>query len=126
MTTPPKTRALVASQASAPELHAGRDQAPTDGRLVDLWLHGRSVHTQRAYRADTDRFLPFVARPLTAVTLGDVLAFADSLEGLAPSSRARTLAAIKSLFSFGQRTGYLPLNVGAAVTLPARKHTLTE
>jgi integrase/recombinase XerD len=102
------------------------EQTATDQHLVDLWLHGRSIHTQRAYRADVDRFLHFVARPLTTVTLGDVQAFADSLEGLAPSSRARTLAAIKSLLSFGQRTGYLPLNVGAAVKLPARKDTLAE
>jgi integrase/recombinase XerD len=48
------------------------------------------------------------------------------LEDLAPSSRARTLAAIKSLLAFGQRTGYLPLNVGAALKLSARKDTLAE
>ena len=81
---------------------------------------------QRAYRADVDRFLAFVARPLPTITLSDLQTFADSLAGLAPSSRARTLAAIKSLLSFGQRTGYLPLNVGAAVKLPARKDTLAE
>src|SRR5919201_5785969 len=50
----------------------------TDARLVELWLHGRSPHTQRAYRADAARFLGFVARPLQLVTLGDVQAFADS------------------------------------------------
>jgi integrase/recombinase XerD len=101
-------------------------QASADQQLVELWLHGRPTHTQRAYRADIDRFLAFVATPLTAVTLGDVQSFADSLEGLAPSSRARTIAAVKSLLSFGQRTGYLPLNVGAAVKLPPRKNTLAE
>src|ERR687886_130930 len=100
-------------------------QASTDAHLVELWLHGRSPHTQRAYRADSDRFLTFVARPLSTVTLGDVQAFADSLTGK-PSSRARTLAAVKSLLAFGQRTGYLPLNVGAAVKLPQSKSTLAE
>jgi integrase/recombinase XerD len=99
-------------------------QVATDDHLIALWLHGRSPHTQRAYRADADRFLAFVIRPLTIVTLGDLQAFADSLAGLAPSSRARTLAAVKSLLSFGTRTGYLPLNVGAAVKLPPRKDTL--
>src|SRR4051794_427730 len=82
-------------------------ESSADIRLIQLWLHGRSTHTQRAYRADVDRFLAFMATPLATVTLGDVQAFADSLEGLAPSSRARTIAAIKSLLSFGQRTGYL-------------------
>jgi integrase/recombinase XerD len=58
-------------------------------------------------------------------TLADVQAFADSLDG-APASRARTLAAVKSLLSFGQRVGYLPLNLGAAVKIPSRKDTLAE
>src|SRR5437868_6465252 len=98
-------------------------QASTDAHVVELWLHDRPPHTQRAYRADSDRFLAFVARPLPMVTLGDVQAFADSLSGK-PSSRARTLAAVKSLLAFGHRTGYLPLNVGAAVKLPQGKSTL--
>ena len=96
--------------------------ADTDAQLVALWLHGRSPHTQRAYGADVDRFLAFVAKPLAMVTLGDLQAFADSLGGK-PSSRARTLAAVKSLLSFGQRTGYLALNVGAALKLPAGQRT---
>jgi len=102
--------------------------APPDERLIHLWLHGRSTHTQRAYRADVDRFLTFVAAPLTTITLGDVQAFADELERqeLATSSRVRTLAAVKSLLSFGQRTGYLVLNVGAALKLPPKKDTLAE
>jgi integrase/recombinase XerD len=102
-------------------------QAATDDHLVQLWLHGRSRHTQRAYRADSERFRAFVAKPLAMVTLGDLQAFADSLTGLIkPSSRARTLAAVKSLLAFGQRTGYLALNVGAALKLPAGKDTLAE
>ena len=51
--------------------------------------HGRSAHTQLAYGREVDRFMVFVARPLKAVTLVDVQAFSDSLEQLAPSSRAR-------------------------------------
>jgi integrase/recombinase XerD len=103
---------------------APRPQA-TDDQLVELWLHGRSRHTQRAYRADSERFRVFVAKPLGMVTLGDLQAFADSLIGK-PSSRSRTLAAVKSLLAFGQRTGYLALNVGAALKLPAGKNTLAE
>ncbi len=93
-----------------------------------MWLHGCSLHTQRAYRADVARFLAFVAEPLPAVTLGDLQAFADALaqQDLAPSSRVRTLAAVKSLLAFGQRTGYLPLNVGAALKLPPKKDKLSE
>jgi integrase/recombinase XerD len=90
-----------------------------------LWLHGRSPHTQRAYRADSERFRAFVAKSLAMITLGDLQTFADSLIGK-PSSRSRTLAAVKSLLAFGQRTGYLALNVGAALKLPPSKNTLAE
>ncbi len=38
----------------------------------------------------------------------------------------RTLAAVKSLLAFGQRTGYLALNVGAALKLPPKKDRLAE
>lgn len=64
-------------------------QSSTDKHLVELWLHGRPVHTQRAYRADVDRFLTFVGVQLATVTLGDVQALSDSLANLAPSSRSR-------------------------------------
>jgi hypothetical protein len=113
-------RSELAARELAPPFTPAPRQATTDARLIDLWLHGRASHTQRAYGADSSRFLAFVARPLATVTLGDVQA-ADSLTGK-PSSRARTLAAVKSLLAFGQRTGYAPLNVGAVV----KSSTLTS
>jgi integrase/recombinase XerD len=97
-----------------------------DDNLIHLWLHGRSPHTQRAYAKDAARFRTFVGKPLGAVTLGDMQAFADSLTDLAPSSQAQALASIKSLFSFGHRVGYLTFDVGKAVRLPAKKETLAE
>jgi integrase/recombinase XerD len=129
MITPPMSPLAIAPSTPCDAGLLRRPQADSDDvGLVELWLHGRSRHTQRAYRADVARFLGFVARPLPTVTLGDLQAFADVLEeeNLAPSSRARTLAAIKSLLAFGQRTGYLPLNVGAALKLPMAKNTLAE
>lgn len=38
--------------------------AASDDQLIALWLHGRPPNTQRAYRADSDRFLAFLARLL--------------------------------------------------------------
>lgn len=99
-------------------------QATSDAELIELWLHGRSPYTQRAYRADVDRFLLNTARPLAAVTLGDLQDFADSLAPLAPSSRVRILAAVKSLLAFGHRLGYLPFDVGRALKLPPRREGL--
>src|ERR1039458_619935 len=85
--------------------------ASSDDQLVAIWLHGRSVHTQRAYRADVARFRRGSGKPLPSVTLSDLQAFADSLDALAAASRYRILSALKSLLAFGHRTGYLPFDV---------------
>jgi len=100
-------------------------QASSDGQLVDVWLHGRSPHTQRAYRADAERFQAAMAKPLAAVTLADLQRFTDSLTG-APATRYRTLSAVKSLLAFGHRLGYLPFDVGKALRLPAVRSRLNE
>jgi integrase/recombinase XerD len=99
---------------------------PPDEQLLNLWLHGRSPHTQRAYGADVARFLVGVRKPLTQVTLSDLQAFADSLTDLAPASCARALSSVKSFLSFGFRLGLLPVNAGAALRLPAVKNRLAE
>jgi integrase len=98
----------------------------SDSQLLEIWLHGRSKHTQRAYRADVEHFLAWARKPFLQVTLGDLQQFADSLGELAPASRYRTLSAIKSLLAFAHRTGYLPYDVGRALRLPAVRSRLAE
>jgi integrase/recombinase XerD len=97
-----------------------------DRELIGVWLHGQSVHTQRAYRADVGRFCSSVGKPLADVRLLDLQRFADSLSDLAPASRYRTLSAVKSLLAFGHRTGYLALDVGRALRLPGVRNRLNE
>jgi integrase/recombinase XerD len=103
-------------------------QAESDQQLIELWLHGRSRHTQRAYRADTERFLKAVGKPLHQITLGDLQEYAGQLvaSGLEASSIHRSLSAIKSLFAFGHRLGYLPFDVARPLRLPAQRDALAE
>ena len=105
-------------------LHISNSRA--DDQLIKLWLHERSPHTQRAYRADTERFRSSAGKPLHAVTLADLQDFAGSLTGGAAASRYRTLSAVKSLLSFGHRLGYLPFDVGRALRLPPVRNRLNE
>jgi len=98
----------------------------SDDQLLAIWLHGRSKHTQRAYRADSQRFLAWAHRQILHITLTDLQQFANSLDHLAPASRYRTLSAIKSLLLFAHRTGYLPFDVGRALRLPAVRDRLAE
>jgi integrase/recombinase XerD len=101
-------------------------QAHSDGQLIELWLHGRSLHTQRAYAGDIARFLGGAGKSLPAVTLADLQGFADSLGGLAPASRYRILSAVKSLLAFGHRIGYLAFDVGRVLRLPSVRDRLAE
>jgi len=103
-------------------------QADTDEALIGLWLHGRSEHTQAAYARDVRGFLGFVGCDLRSVGLRQLQAWADNpeLAGKAPSSRARSIAAVKSLFAFAHRLGYLPLDPSAPLRSPKLKDTLAE
>lgn len=97
-----------------------------DMLLIESWLHDKGEHTQRAYQRDVRLFFELVEKPLQQVTLRDVQHFDDSLKHLADTTRARSLATIKSLLSFAEKTGYLSLNVGAALKLPKAQDTLAE
>jgi integrase/recombinase XerD len=100
-----------------------------DAKLVELWLSMKtSPHTRRAYAADIARFLAFVAKSLSWVTLADLQAWADHLGqgSLKPASQNRALTSLKSLLSFAQETGYLPFNVAAAIKLRPNRDTLAQ
>ena len=81
-----------------------------DSRIIELWLERQaSPHTRGCYRRDVARLLVDVPKSLSRIALGDLQCFAQSLiqAGLAPISRARTLAVVKSLFGFCQRMRYV-------------------
>lgn len=102
----------------------------TDERIVQMWLAGRSANTREAYLADAKRLFDSVGKPLNQITIEDLQAFAAELErqGLAPRTRRRVLAAIKSLFSFASDGGirHVRYNVAAAIRLPKAKENLNE
>jgi len=100
---------------------------PCDSMTLTLWLNCQtSPHTRSCYRRDADRLLAHVGKPLSDIGLGDLQDFDESLiaDGLAPVSRVRTLAAVKSLFSFCCRTRYLPANPATELALPPYEQRL--
>jgi len=101
-------------------------QAATDDQLLELWLHSRPASTQRAYRADIERFRGFAGRELRKVTLADLQRFAESLAARSESTRYRCLSAVKSLFAFGHLLGYFAFDVGRVLRLPAVRNRLAE
>ncbi len=97
-----------------------------DATFLDLWLRGKSEKTQRAYRADMQKFYAIVGKPLREVTLQDMYTFVDALAELKPASRNRAVAAVKSALSFGLKSGYLKVNVGLLVKLEKLEDKLAE
>jgi integrase/recombinase XerD len=113
--------------------------ASNTAALVSRWLHGKSPQSQRAYETDIRHFVAFVrGLPISqvqlndidirTVTLDDVQDFADRLEHsrYSTSTCSRRLSAIKSLLSFGSKCGYLPVNVGTALSTPKLENRLAE
>ena len=92
--------------------------ADSDRQLIAQWLlRHQSPHTRSAYAGDVRAFLDFAGEPrLASVTVRHLQAWVSHLDAtLAPSTVNRKLASVRSLLGYGQQTGYLPFNVGAAV-----------
>jgi integrase/recombinase XerD len=101
----------------------------SDSQILKLWLESQvSPHTRGCYRRDAARLVAHVGKPLIRITLGDLQSFAQSLinSGLAPISRARILAATKSLFDFCNRMRYVPANPASELALPCYENRLAE
>jgi site-specific recombinase XerD len=79
----------------------------TDDDLVRLWLAGRPATTRRAYAVDVGKFMEQVGTNIGRVSYQDVVAFLASMGGAAPTTRARRLSAVKSLFRFAYLAGYV-------------------
>lgn len=100
-------------------------QASHDGEVLAMWLHGKANRTATEYAREAGRFLEAMGKPLRAVTLSDLQGFVDGLD-VAPATQARTIATIKSLFSFGRKIGYLQFDPAAVVRSPKLKNRLGE
>lgn len=122
--------ASVAFGMTARTPFAQTELSPLDAqeRLLSMWLHGKSPHTQSSYRLAATRFIEFVGKPLHLVTLAEVQGFATHLaeSNLSANTQRTTLSAVKSLLTFGNQIGVLSANVGASVSPPKAKDTLTE
>src|SRR5712691_10603131 len=100
-----------------------------DAQIIEIWLEKQpSSHTRWCYRHDSEQLLNHAKKPLSRITLAELQNFAQALtaSGLAPISRVRTLAAVKSLFGFCVRTRYLAVNPAAELALPAYENRLAE
>jgi integrase/recombinase XerD len=96
-------------------------------KLIQMWLHGKSGASRRAYLTDVHHFLDFSQKRLDNIDLADIQDWDTFLEQkYAPASRKRKLAAIKSLFSFAHQNKILADNPGASLATPKTKDAIAE
>ena len=95
-------------------------------RLVEMWLHGRSPHTRRAYLRYVQGFFAWCGKPIHTVTLADLQGWQDTLVGTSPNSQRLAIAAVKSLLSFAHSIGITTVNVGMGMRTPQFKDTLNQ
>ncbi|MBW4617318.1 MAG: site-specific integrase [Desmonostoc vinosum HA7617-LM4] len=129
-----KKRSLLLSH-----LFSSLTKAPTAQRTRKMLTAKRSPQTRRSYDTDIRQFIAFILGvsakkvqlndlDLRTVTMNDVLAFADYLETkeYETSTRARRIAAVKSLMRFANGVEWTKFNVAAQVPLPEPEDKLAE
>lgn len=105
--------------------------------IIDEFIHRikvekqYSTHTLRGYSADLNSFVEFMEGRNSDVTqagVRDLRAFLAALraQGLARSTVARKLSAIRSLFKFMYRNGVIPENPAASLRTPKQEQKLPE
>jgi integrase/recombinase XerD len=120
---------FIVTEHSISIVMSTRSRTYSDDEIVEMWLQSqRSPHTQSCYRRDSARVLAHVGKRLKDIGLGDLQAFAQHLigEGLAPISRSRTLAAVRSLVGFCFRMRFIPVNFASELALPRYENRLAE
>lgn len=78
------------------------------------------VNTKRDYGIEVRLFAQWVAKPASAVMLGDVIAYKEHLEarGLKPATIAKKLTVVRRLFGFCHEQGLLSRNPTAGLKVP--------
>ena len=102
--------------------------AKRDVELIRLWISQKSPTTQKTYITISRQFLTFAGKELEEIMLEDILLWLESfqLRGFSQNTVNNKLAAIKSLFGFGVKTGYLSNNPASMIKTIKAKDALNE
>lgn len=107
-------------------------QVNSDNQFIELFLKNKnSLKTRIAYKKDISDFTDFVNLDkvsLRMMTLTILENYKEKLlnSNLKTSSVCRKLAAIKSLFAFGVKIGWLAFDIGRVVNLPKFKNEIAK
>ncbi len=102
--------------------------AASDPQLIRFWVSQKALTTQKTYIMVARQFLSFSGKELRDIMVEDILLWLESFELKKASQYTinNKLAAIKSLFAFGIKTGYLSGNPAQMIKVPRPKESLNE
>ncbi len=96
----------------------------SDDMLVAMWITRKnSPATKKQYQRCYDSFAAAVGVGLQSIKLDDLSAWVAGLGG-GENTRKVTIAAIKSLFTFAQKIGYIRVNPAVMIEAPKVKDEL--
>jgi len=98
-----------------------------DRDLIETWLSGKASTTRMVYfRVAAELGAALHPRSLRNVTLQDLQGFIAIKSSRKPDTLRLRIAIVKSIFSFAQKTGYLPVNVAAFLSSPVSQSDLSK
>jgi integrase/recombinase XerD len=98
-----------------------------DRRPIDLWLHGRPDTTAREYRRELAKLAATLgATPPLEASLEQLQRHVETLAGLAPRSRSRAIAAIRSFYRFHVKARTILYSPAEALATPKTPTGLAE
>lgn len=106
-------KATLALQPTHPNLPASAVLGvDTQEELIKQWLilgtrRKPRPNTVKAYLRDVSGFLRFVVKPIHRVTQADVASWATAIQTKSLSTQRRMIGAVKSLYTYANRGGYL-------------------
>ena len=95
-------------------------------KLLKMWVHGKSLATQKLYMRVASAFIEFIGTDLDKITLDMIQDFATSISHLAQNTQKTYLSIVKSLISFIHNIGITRFNPGKAVKAPKSRDALNE
>ena len=104
-------------------------QANTDSEVIHFWLSRKRLATKTSYATVVRQFYSFTGdKGLAHVDLDDILLWIESLEWRRFSQHTinQRIAAIRSLFSFACKCGYLQFNVASRIKTSTPTSSLHE
>lgn len=127
VTHTPSEVVVVPQKSTSQNLSTTVSRKEADDFFIRSWVLEKAIHSRRAYLRISSEYREFILpKRLKQTALSDLQNFLEIKTHYSKSTQAQRRAVLKSLYSFGLRTGYLKANLGAFLKSIRLESKLTE